>query len=122
MEQSAYEHIEDHYLRTQQLITTLGNSPQSSFINLLSTALLSYADESLGEARLVNTVEMEVGDDRAVYEKLLSDFQDVFSTFGVKNVNKLYHFLFIVLEYSKLLQNSLGQGVENIWNSLMTSP
>ncbi|CAB5380224.1 unnamed protein product [Rhizophagus irregularis] len=65
---------------------------------------------------------MEAGEDLTTYETLLSEFQDVFSTFGVRNVNKLYHFLFIILEYSQQLQNSLGQGVENIWNSLMTSP
>ncbi|PKY48667.1 hypothetical protein RhiirA4_464329 [Rhizophagus irregularis] len=65
---------------------------------------------------------MEAGEDLSTYENLLSEFKDVFSTFGVKNVNKLYHFLYIVLAYQQQLQNSFGQGVENIWKSLMTSP
>ncbi|CAB4425130.1 unnamed protein product [Rhizophagus irregularis] len=122
MDNNAYEYLEDHYLRTQQLIVSLGNSQQSSFINFLKVALRSYADENLSEAHLVDTVTMEAGEDLTTYENLLSEFKDVFSTFGVKNVNKLYHFLYIVLAYQQQLQNSFGQGVENIWKSLMTSP
>jgi hypothetical protein len=40
----------------------------------------------------------------------------------VKNLNKLFHFLFIVLTYQQHFQLLLGQGVDKLWDeSLMTS-
>ncbi|CAB4421255.1 unnamed protein product [Rhizophagus irregularis] len=103
------------YLLVKQLITKLGDS---SFLNTIRVGLREYNADNLGEREIVDTVEHIVGEDLAPYENLLSEFRDVLSTFGVKNVNKLYHFLYIALMCSQHFQLLLGQEVNSLYDSL----
>ncbi|PKY58259.1 hypothetical protein RhiirA4_480021 [Rhizophagus irregularis] len=106
------------YLLVKQLITKLGDS---SFLKTIRVGLSEYNADNLGEREIVDTVEHIAGEDLAPYENLLSEFRDVLSTFGVKNVNKLYHFLYIALMCSQHFQLLLGQEVDNLYDSLATS-
>ncbi|PKY41436.1 hypothetical protein RhiirA4_455013 [Rhizophagus irregularis] len=106
------------YLLVKQLITKLGNS---SFLKTIRVGLREYNADNLGEREIVDTVEHIVGEDLTLYENFLSEHIDVLSTFGVKNVNKLYHFLYIALmcsQHSQHFQLLLGQEVDNLYDSL----
>ncbi|PKB94957.1 hypothetical protein RhiirA5_437685, partial [Rhizophagus irregularis] len=75
-------------------------------------SLGEYTADNINEKHIVDTVKLTAGEDLAPYEALLSEYREVFSTFGMKNLNKLYHFLFIVLMYSQHFQLLLGQGLK----------
>ncbi|CAB5364159.1 unnamed protein product [Rhizophagus irregularis] len=85
------------YLKVKQHINNLGDS---SFFNFLKVGLREYAANNINKKHIVDTVKQTAGEDLVPYEALLSEFQDVFSTFRMKNLTKLYHFLFIVFTYS----------------------
>ncbi|EXX73824.1 hypothetical protein RirG_056880 [Rhizophagus irregularis DAOM 197198w] len=82
-------------------------------VDYLKVGLREYTADNMSEKHIVDTIKQTAGEDLAPYEALLSEFQDVFSTFGVKNLTKLYHFLFIILMYSQHFQFLLGQKVDN---------
>ncbi|CAB5089348.1 hypothetical protein RhiirA1_480680 [Rhizophagus irregularis] len=82
-------------------------------VDYLKVSLREYTADNMSEKHIVDTIKQTAGEDLAPYEALLSEFQDVFSTFGVKNLTKLYHFLFIVLMYSQHFQFLLGQKMED---------
>ncbi|CAB4405128.1 unnamed protein product [Rhizophagus irregularis] len=87
----------------------------------LRVGLSEYNADNLGEKDIVDTIKHTAGDDFAPYENLLSEFRGVFSTFGMKNLTKLYHFLYIALMCSQHFQLLFGQRVDDLYDSLVTS-
>ncbi|PKY56816.1 hypothetical protein RhiirA4_477376 [Rhizophagus irregularis] len=77
-----------------------------------SFGLREYAAPYISEAYIVDTVKYTGGEDLVPYETLLSKYRDVFITFRMKNLTKLYHFLYIVLAYFQHFQLLLDQEVE----------
>ncbi|PKC53408.1 hypothetical protein RhiirA1_479359 [Rhizophagus irregularis] len=108
------------YLKVKQLINNLKDG---SFLDFLKVSLREYIADNISERHIVDTIKYTVSNNLTSYETLLSEFQDVFNTFRVKNLIKLYHFLFIVLTYSQHFQLLLCQGVDKIWkeNLMMSS-
>ncbi|PKY60900.1 hypothetical protein RhiirA4_485170 [Rhizophagus irregularis] len=108
------------YLLVKQLIIKFRDS---SFLNTLRQCCLrvglsEYNADNLGEKDIVDTIKHTAGDDFAPYENLLSEFRGVFSTFGMKNLTKLYHFLYIALMCSQHFQLLFGQRVDDLYDSL----
>ncbi|CAB5313117.1 unnamed protein product [Rhizophagus irregularis] len=72
------------YLKVKQHINNLRDS---SFLDFLKVGLKEYAANNISEKHIVDTVKLTVGEDLASYEALLSEYREVFSTFGMKNLN-----------------------------------
>ncbi|PKY55580.1 hypothetical protein RhiirA4_475145, partial [Rhizophagus irregularis] len=111
-------------IRESKIIESNQIKPESNpnrFDSTESVGLKEYNADDLGERDIVDTVKLTAGEDLTPYEKLLSDYRDVFSTFGVKNLIKIYHFLYIALMCSQHFQLLLGQEVDNLHDSLVTS-
>ncbi|CAB4405529.1 unnamed protein product [Rhizophagus irregularis] len=72
------------YLLVKQLIVDLKDS---SFLNNIRVGLREYNADNLGEKDIVDTVKHTASNDLILYENLLSEFRDIFSTFrGVDNL------------------------------------
>lgn len=99
------------YLKIKQLINNLEDS---SFLESLKVGLSEYATDNISEKHIVDTVKLTSGEDLAPYETLLSEYREVLNTFEMRNLTKLYYFLFIVLTYSQHFQLLLGQEVDEL--------
>ncbi|PKY60112.1 hypothetical protein RhiirA4_483435 [Rhizophagus irregularis] len=77
----------------------------------VSHALRKYCSFGLTEEDIAQTVEKNSGDGEQ-FTNLLMEHTETLSTFGISNLQSLYHFLFIFYKSFDFIQASVSKGME----------
>ncbi|CAB4394831.1 unnamed protein product [Rhizophagus irregularis] len=78
----------------------------------VSHAFRKYSSFSLTEENIARTVEKTSGDGEYL-TNLLMEHHEALSTFGIGNIQFLYHLLFLFYESFDFIQASISKGMES---------
>ncbi|CAB4415328.1 unnamed protein product [Rhizophagus irregularis] len=85
---------------------------RASYFEPVSHALKRYCSFGLTEEDITRTVEKHSGDGEQ-FTNLLIEHTEALSTFGISDLQSLYHFLFIFYESFDFIQASVSKGMES---------